>query len=240
MKMDTMTTQSSKILGIFGGMGPEATVDFYRQVILLTPAECDQDHIPTLIYSLPQVPDRTAAIRTGDNRIIPFLVEGVTRIERAGASHICIPCNTVHVYYDHMQAAVSIPILHLIRETVSAIRITHPTIQKVGLLATSGTLQSGVYETEFTAAGLTTIKPDDNVEQDQVMRAVYGIKSGEDKQTAEDLLAAAGNHVVDKGAEIIVLGCTEIPLAFNAERARVPVVNATEVLARAAVRLFMS
>ncbi len=225
----------SVVLGIFGGMGPEATADCYRKVVAATPVSKDQDHIPTLIYSLPQVPDRTTAIRTGDRSIVPWLVEGVTRLERAGASFIIIPCNTAHYYYDDMQRAVRIPILNMIRETVAETARRHPEARRIGLLATSGTIASRLYEREFAARGIATIVPDSMTEDTVVMRAVRSIKAGEDKKLAEDLLARAADGLVASGSEVLVLGCTETPLAFNPERAKVPVVDATRVLARAAV-----
>ena len=227
-----------KILGIFGGMGPEATVDFYQRVIKLTPAKQDQDHIPTLIYSLPQVPDRTHCIKNQDLSIVPYLVEAVTRLEEAGASFICIPCNTAHYFYDYMREAVSVPVLHMIRETVKKIKTEYSGIKEIGLLATSGTLQSKVYEKEFAANDFTVILPDDEIQTNNIMKAIYGIKAGKDKKTSEDLLTEAGNHVIKKGAGLIVLGCTEIPLAFNPKRVSVPVVNATEVLSQAAIRMY--
>lgn len=226
------------ILGIFGGMGPEATADLYHQIVRLTPAETDQEHIPTLIYSLPQVPDRMASIRNQDLSIVPYLVEGVTRLEDAGASFIVIPCNTVHYFYDYMQDAVSIPIIHMIRETVNEVTRLYPDLERIGLLATTGTLESRLYEDELVKNGYQVVLPDDSVEIELVMKAVFGIKSGSDKQTNEDLLAKAGDHLVKKGAELIVLGCTEIPLAFNPTRAEVPVVNATKVLAEKAVQTY--
>lgn len=227
-----------KILGIFGGMGPEATVDFYQRVIKSTPAQKDQDHIPTLIYSLPQVPDRTHCIKNQDLSIIPYLIEAVTRLEKAGASFICIPCNTAHYFHDDMKEAVSIPVLHMIRETVYKITTEYPEIKEIGLLATSGTLQSRVYEKEFASNDFSVILPDDQIQTNKIMKAIYGIKAGKDKKTCEDLLTEAGNHVIEKGANLIVLGCTEIPLAFNPKRVSVPVVNATEVLAKAAIRMY--
>jgi len=223
------------VLGIFGGMGPEATADCYRKIIVATPARRDQDHIPTLIYSLPQVPDRTTAIRTGDRGIVRWLVEGVTRLEKAGASFIVIPCNTAHYFYDDMKKAVKIPIVHMIRETVAETVRRHPEVKRVGLLATSGTIATGLYEREFAARGVETVTPDAEVEEKSVMEAIRAIKAGEEKQRAEDLLAGAADHLVEKGAQVIVLGCTETPLAFNPGRARAPVVDATRVLAQAAV-----
>ena len=230
--------EDKTILGIFGGMGPEATAELYRQIIRLTPAERDQDHIPALIYSLPQVPERTASIRRGDTSIVSYLVEGVTRLEKAGASFIAIPCNTVHYYYDRMQEAVGIPIIHMIRETANEVKLGYPDAGRIGLLATSGTIESGLYEKELTAVGLTVILPDKEIVEKKVMKAVFGIKSGADKAIPEDLLAEAGRHLVDKGAEVIILGCTEIPLAFNPGRVSVPVIDATRVLAERSIQMY--
>jgi len=228
------------ILGIFGGMGPEATADLYRDIIAITPAEKDQDHIPTLIYSLPQVPDRMASIRTNDGRITPYLVEGVTRLEQSGASFIAIPCNTVHYFYEEMQQAVSIPIIHMIKATSLEVARVYPQVRKVGLLATTGTIESKLYEGVLEKMGFEVIVPDDSIEHHKVMKAVEGIKAKTDPQLNEDLLFEAAEHLVNKGAELLVLGCTEIPLAFNPRRTEVPVVNATRVLAETAVRMYDS
>lgn len=231
----------SRILGILGGMGPEATANLYQEIVRLTPAKKDQDHIPTLIFSFPQVPDRTAAIKNRDRSIVPYLVEGATRLEKAGASFVVIPCNTAHYFHADIQAAVKIPVLHMIREAVQAVIDRHPDCRRVGLLATDGTISSGLYEKEFRARNIAVIYPDARVQKDCVMEALYGpagIKAGGDRQASEDLLFAAGRDVERQGAQVIVLGCTEIPLAFNPQRASVPVVNATRVLAKAAIREF--
>ncbi|HOT97356.1 MAG TPA: amino acid racemase [bacterium] len=223
------------ILGIFGGMGPEATANLYQLVVERTPATRDQEHIPTLIYSLPQVPDRTTAILSGDPSILPFLKEGVTRLEKAGASYIAIPCNTVHYYYDQMQGSVKIPIIHMIRETAEEVKTRYPQAKKVGLLATSGTISTGLYEKEFAARGIEVVVPTKNILENYVMKAVYLIKAHGDKQQAEEWLCLAGKELEHDGAEVVVLGCTEIPLAFNPKRSGVPVVSATRVLADRAI-----
>ncbi len=226
------------ILGIFGGMGPAATADLYRQIVEMTPATKDQDHLPTLIYSQPRIPDRIASIRSGDRSIIPWLVEGVQRLERAGASFIAIPCNTVHYYYEDMQAAVGIPIIHMIRETAAEVKARYPGVKDVGLLATSATIETRLYEEELEKLGFRVLVPDERVQEEQVMRAVFGIKAAVPMQENEDLLALAGQSLVDRGAELLILGCTEIPLAFNPDRVDIPVVNATRVLAQRSIDLF--
>lgn len=229
---------SRQLLGIFGGMGPEATSDLFRSVIKETPAEKDQDHIPTLVYSLPQVPDRMASISNGDPAIIPYLVEGVKLLEDAGAVVIAIPCNTVHYYYKIMSDTVNVPIINMISETVSWVKQYYPDATKIGLLATTGTISTGLYGDELKRQGFSVIVPDDEIEINYVMKAVFGIKSGIDIKVNEDLLAVASDNLIQKGAEVIILGCTEIPLAFNPDRSDVPVVNATKVLALKAIDRF--
>lgn len=226
------------ILGIFGGMGPEATADLYKQIVNLTPATKDQEHIPTFIYSLPQVPDRIASIDNQDPAIIPVITAAVQRLEKSGASFIAIPCNTVHYYYNDMQNAVSIPIIHMIKETVIEVNKKYPKVKRIGLLATSGTIKTQLYNNELKANGFEVIVPNDNIEEEKVMKAVWGIKSGVEQQINEDLLAIAGQHLIDNGAELLILGCTEIPLAFNPNRSSVPVVNATKVLAERAISMY--
>lgn len=231
-------TESRPLLGIFGGMGPEATSDIFRSIIMLTPAEKDQDHIPTLVYSLPQVPDRMSSINNNNPAIIPYLVEGVQLLENSGAIVISIPCNTVHYYYDIMADTVDVPIINMIEETVKEVKLNYPGIKKVGLLATTGTISTGLYEDELIKSGFELVVPEDSIENDFVMKAVFGIKSGIDRKTNEDLLAVAGENLISKGAELIILGCTEIPLAFNPERSNVPVVNATEILAKRSIDMY--
>lgn len=226
------------ILGIFGGMGPEATADLYKQILELTPAEKDQQHIPTLIFSNPQVPDRMESIANGGEFIKPYLRFSVKKLESAGASFIAIPCNTVHYFYDYMQGSVDIPIIHMIRETAEEVAEKYPDAKKVGLLATTGTIESGLYNKELEAKGYEVLTPTDSILTNMVMKAVYGIKAKSDPQLNENLLAIAGQYLADIGAEVIVLGCTEIPLAYNPERVDLPVVNATRVLAERAIEKF--
>lgn len=225
-----------RTVGIFGGMGPEATANFYAEIVRLTPAKKDQEHLPVLIYSLPQVPDRSSCIASGSREIVPYLTHAVKKLERGGASFIAIPCNTVHYYHADMQRAVRIPVLNMITEAADAIKREYPQASTVGLLATSGTVRTKLYEDELTKRGLKVVLPDETTQQCCVMDAVYSIKSGGSKNTQADLLARAGSKLIQSGADVLLLGCTEIPLAFDVKRSRVPVVNATQVLASAAIR----
>lgn len=228
------------IMGIFGGMGPGATADLYQKVVDGTPAKIDQEHIPTIIFSNPKVPDRTASIEGSDGGklIKPYLRYSVRKLEAAGASFIAIPCNTVHYYYDYMQESVNIPIINMIRETAIEIAKNYPNVKKIGLLATTGTIGTGLYNKELAAKGFEVITPDDSIEINMVMKAIYGYKSKTDPQVNEDLLAIAGQHLADKGAEIIVLGCTEIPLIYNPARVNLPMVSASKVLLDRSIEMY--
>lgn len=179
------------VLGILGGMGPEATADLYKNVVRLTPASKDQEHIPTVIFSLPQTPDRVASIMSGDTAIYAYLREGVQLLEKSGATCIAIPCNTVHYFYDYMDSQTDVPIIHMIKETVTEIKKEHPNIKRVGLLATSGTIKTRLYQNELEKRGYEIVVPDSAVITDNVMKAIYGIKSRTDHQENEDLLAEA-------------------------------------------------
>lgn len=226
------------IMGIFGGMGPEATADLYKQVLDITPATNDQEHIPAIIFSNPKVPDRMESIANGGEFIKPYLGFSIQKLEQAGASFIAIPCNTVHYFYDFMSESVEIPIIHMIRETAAEVAEKYPGAKKVGLLATTGTIETGLYNWELEKKGYDVITPSDSILMNMVMKAVYGIKSKTEPKLNEDLLAAAGHHLAERGAEVIVLGCTEIPLAYNPDRVDLPVVNATKVLAEKSVETY--
>jgi aspartate racemase len=239
---DSIPDGDEFIMGIFGGMGPDATADLYQKVVSYTPARFDQEHIPTIIFSNPKVPDRTTSIENNDGGklIKPYLRYSVRKLESAGASFIAIPCNTVHYYYDYMQESVNIPIINMIRETAIELANNYPDVKKVGLLATTGTIGTGLYHKELEAKGFEVITPHDSIEINMVMKAIYGFKSKSDPQVNEDLLAIAGQHLSDMGAEIIVLGCTEIPLIYNPARVDLPMVSASKVLLDRSIEMYQT
>lgn len=225
-----------KIIGVLGGMGPAATADFYQKLIQVTPAKTDQDHLKVLIYSNPHIPDRTAAIRGEGPDPLPALVGSAEALIRAGADFLTIPCVTAHHFFDGLQAAVSVPILHLIRETVAAVGVEHPTLRRFGLLATSGTLQSRLFEAKFEPQGLTILTCERGIQETCVMEAIYAVKKGESLDRSRHLIQKAANNLLDRGAQAVIAGCTEIPLILREGDLSVPVIDPTWHLARAAVR----
>jgi len=223
-----------RIIGILGGMGPEATVDFFREIIRLTPVRTDQEHIPVLIHSDPRVPERTAAILGTGEDPTPYLLSGALTLEKAGAGIIAVPCNTAHYFLPRIRGRVGIAILDMIEETFHASRASVPDAAAVGLLATRGTVTSGVYRDVFARHGVEILTPDAK-DQDRVQEAILEIKAGSYDRSRRDTFEAVGARLVSAGARAVILGCTEIPLGFKAEGVDYPVVNATRVLAQAAV-----
>jgi aspartate racemase len=225
-----------EIIGVLGGMGPAATADFFGKLLRATPARSDQEHLPVLIYSNPQIPDRTAAIRGEGPDPLPELVRSAEALVRAGASFLAIPCVTAHAFFEPLQRAVAVPILHLVDETVRFVRTERPGIRQIGLLATTGTVQSRLFHARFEPHGLTVLTCDPAIQADTVMAAIYGIKGTGTLPRSRALIQEAGHSLIAKGAEAIVAGCTEVPLILQDGDLPVPVIDATWILAQAAVR----
>jgi aspartate racemase len=223
-----------RIIGILGGMGPEATADFYQEIIRLTPAKRDQDHIPVLMYSNPQIPERTAGI-TGDGEDpTPCLLDSARLLEKAGAGIIAVPCNSAHYFLPRVRPYLNIPILDMIEETFRSTSTLIGDAKAVGLLATQGTVASGVYHDAFARYGVQVLVPD-AADQKLIQEAIFLIKAGRYDRNRQDTFEKIGFMLASAGAKAIILGCTEIPLAFKVDRVDYPVVNATRVLAQAAV-----
>ena len=223
-----------KIIGIIGGMGPAATVDLYAKIIASTVAASDQEHLHVIIDSNSGIPDRTSAILGQGEDPLPALVTTARTLERAGAQVLAIPCNTAHWYYDGIQAAVGVPVLNMIRETVGYIARQYPSLEHIGLMATTGTLKTGLYDRALGGAGLTVIRPEPE-EQDTLMRAIYqGVKVGRLAE-AEALASDVARRLAECGAQVLLLGCTELPIALRQARLPAPTIDPTHVLARAAV-----
>jgi aspartate racemase len=228
--------RNRKVIGVLGGMGPAATADFFQKLIRVTPAKSDQEHLQVLIYSNPQIPDRTAAVRGEGPDPLPVLVASAEVLVQGGADLIAIPCVTAHYFYDALQRAVAVPILHLVGETVTAMLALHPAVRRVGLLATTGTLQARLFDVFFEPRGLELLRPDPEIQATLVMETLYRVKAAGAHPTLRQRIRDAAEHLHRRGAEVIVAGCTEVPLILQDGDLAIPVVDATLVLAEAAVR----
>ncbi len=222
-----------RMLGVLGGMGPLASAEFMRALTLETPAERDQDHIPTVLWSDPRVPDRTAARNHGGPDPLPFLLRGIRGLEAAGCGAIAIPCNTAHGWFEAMQAATTLPILHIVDAAAEDLRAQGVTPgSHIGLMGTTATLAMRLYQERL---GIECITPSDAMMQSHVMPAVGLVKANRVAEAYAPLAEVARNlHA--QGAAAVVLGCTEIPLGIAAGPALpFPVVDTVAALARSAI-----
>lgn len=223
-----------KTIGIIGGMGPLATCDLFRKIIEITDACKDQDHVRVCIDSNTEIPDRTAAILHGGADPVPELIKSALRLQGMGADVLIMPCNTAHYFYHQVSRFAEVPYLNMLEETADAIQ--KKGIHKVGLLATDGTIQSGVYKAVFDKAGIEMVTPDDKG-QACVMSLIYdGVKAGNYSIDTSGFLAAV-EDLQCRGAEVMVLGCTELPCAMDLFRFDFPAIDPTLVLASRALQL---
>lgn len=222
------------LVGVLGGMGPAATARFFDLLVAATPASSDQDHLPVVIWSDPRVPDRTAALTHDGPDPTPCLEMGGRALVSAGAHVVAIPCNTAHAFIGGLDAHLGVPVLDMVEETAAAAVARQPSPQTAGLLATDGTLLAGLYHEAFAKRGIPLLVPEPD-EQARVMRAIRAVKAGDlgvtQRQEAADLL----NALVSKGADVVVLGCTELPLLLE-DQPRVQAIDSLQCLADAVVR----
>lgn len=226
-------------LGVIGGMGPLATADFLAKLVENTPARIDQEHIPVLLYGDCTIPDRTANIVGTGPSPLPKLLAGIEFLNQSGVKAICIPCNSAHCWYDDLAAASGVTVFHIVKASAQQVRKKRPDAKAVGVLSTFGTHQMGIYRNTLADMGFTVVTPTDEEFSQLVSPAIALIKSNQ-LDAAERLFAQASANLVERGAEIIVLGCTEIPIGMRQQYRQNPAlfVDSTEALALAVVEFF--
>lgn len=222
-----------KTIGILGGMGPAATCDLMLKIIGFTAASCDQEHIPMLADVNTRIPDRTAAILSGGADPLPEMLASAGRLKAAGADFLIMPCNTAHYFYDRIQEKIIIPLLHMPRLTAEVLKKAG--VKKACVLATDGTVQSGVYGQALAREGIEPVYPEPE-DQKQIMRLIYdGVKARRmplDEIPVRDIMTRARAA----GAEKFLLACTELPLAFQELGISEDCLDPTRVLALAAAQ----
>lgn len=222
------------LIGVLGGMGPLATVDFMEQIILLTStagATSDQQHLPMLVANLPHTPDRSLCMLGLGADPLPALLEGIDLLNRNGVELIAIPCNSAHVWYDAMRAHSSVPILHIVETCIAAVP---PGARKVAVLATGGTLSSGLFQQRLVARDIEPVVPN-AITQAHIDACILAVKAGDLDESAGHLTAAL-DEFISRGADAAVMGCTEIPLAArHIVKPALTLVDSTLELARATV-----
>lgn len=220
-----------KVIGIIGGMGPMATVDIFRKIVSMTEAENDAQHIHILIDNDTAIPDRTEAILHGGTSPVPYIIASARRLEAMGADLLVMPCNTGHFFHEEISAGCSVPLLSMPEETAAAVKAMG--LSCVGLLATDGSVKSYFLDRAFDRFGIKLLRPDDAA-QKEVMRLIYDeVKAG--LVPHPQRLFPALDAMSTDGAEGFVLGCTELPIAFEGVDGY-RFIDPTAILAAAAIK----
>jgi aspartate racemase len=227
---------AEKVIGIIGGMGPEATIDLFRKIVKATPARTDQEHLRILIDCNPKIPDRVKAIFEQKESPVAALIAAAKNLERSGAGLLLIPCNAAHYYHGEVAKKVSVPVLHMIEETARYCRRKFPRLKTFGLLAGSSTVVLDLYAKAFAKVRKKVLNPRPET-QDKIMHCIYKIKAGNmGAQVREELLRAA-QELAEAGAQAILLGCTEVPLVLQDGDLPLPFIDPTRVVAEISVAM---
>jgi aspartate racemase len=216
----------SLVLGVLGGMGPAATLDFLKNLQDFTPAQGDADHIRVLMDLNPKVPDRnTMGTAAGVT-----LAEMAGALAGAGAQVLAMPCNTAHAHADLIQRASGLPLIDLIGEGAKAARLSGA--RRVGVLGTKGALRLYREYLAAQALGMVSLAPE---RQEAFMATIYRIKSGDVGEATHDAMVGYAKELIADGAEAVIAGCTEAPLVMGPDDIRVEFIDPGELLARRCV-----
>ncbi|USG99072.1 amino acid racemase [Thermococcus argininiproducens] len=222
-----------RVIGILGGMGPLATVELFRRIVLKTPAKKDQDHPRIIIYNNSKIPDRTAYILGKGENPLPELIESAKKLEAWGADFIIMPCNTAHYFAEEIQKAINIPFIDMVEETAEYIK--NLGLKKVGILATDGTIKGMVYHRALLSRGIKIAVPNEK-DQKSLMDAIYdGIKAGNIEWGRSEMLKVAKK--LEKRVDGLIAGCTEVSVGLRQEDFKIPLIDPMDVIAEKAVKL---
>lgn len=232
-----MQPSNDRVLGVLGGMGPLASAQFMLRLTLLTPATRDQEHIPTILWSDPRVPDRTKGKLSGGDDPLPWLLRGINGLRQAGCGAIAIPCNTAHGWFEPMVEAAGVPILHIVDAAATDLRRLGVGRGTIGLMGTQATLNMRLYQERLSDQGWDCMTPSQD-QMDRLVTPAIALVKANRVADAFAPLAEVVNDLAARGASAVVLGCTEIPLGIQAgpvEALKAPVVDTIDALARASI-----
>lgn len=234
-----MNQGGSKVIGILGGMGPEATADLFLKIIRLTPASRDQDHIRVIIDSNPKIPDRTAYILGKGEDPFPALLETALNLKKAGVNFIIMPCNTAHYFLERLEKETGLPFISIVDAAVEELKIKIASPAKVGILATDGTIKAEIYHKGLKREGFIPVVPSDE-KQKVVMKCIYeGVKAGKISE-AREWIKEPLKELANLGVKAMILGCTELPILVSGDYYNgIIIVDATMALAKKAVDFAM-
>lgn len=225
-----------KAVGVIGGLGPRATVEFMRRILDITPARQERDHLRLIVDSNPKVPDINAAALDLGPSAAPDLIASALRLQKSGADFVVMVCNAAHIYQSDIIQALSIPFVSMIDEAVSAIKTHHPHCKRVGILATDGCLRTQIYQRGLEQHQLVPILLNEP-QLAKFMVTIRAIKAGEIGEQSKAGLLDSVSELVALKAEIVILACSEIGLVDLDGDAEVPLLDPSHALADASVRM---
>ncbi len=226
-----------KRLGVLGGMGPAASAEFMVRLVAQTPAKRDQDHIPTILWSDPTVPDRSTSMRNGDDKPLPYLLQGIQGLVSAGCNLIVIPCNTAHLWFKEMekQASWHARIVHIVDSVADALRDVNVVNSKIGVMGTQATSELGLYQYRLNKLGWNCIVPTKE-EMDTLVQPAIDLIKANQIAAAHPMLMTVIHSLIGRGATAVVLGCTEIPLSIKEDIVQdTPIINSIDSLVKSAI-----
>lgn len=226
-----------RFLGVLGGMGPMASAAFMARLTALKHVSNEQEHVPALLWSDPRVPGRPEGYAKRGPDPLPWMINGLRRLEQAGAKAMVIPCNTAHLWYDDMVAAIGVPVLHIVDAVVADLRRQGVTKGPVGVMATETTLKLRLYQRQLEALGYDCLVLDADLHAKYCANPIALVKENRFEQALGPVVDGV-NVLKSQGAEAVVLACTELPLALPlAQRADLGVVvsDSIDALALAAI-----
>lgn len=226
-----------KTIGILGGMGPEATLLFFKKILVNTKATKDQEHARLIIYNDPKIPERLPAIEGKGENPLSMMVKGIYSLKRAGADFVVIPCVTAHYFLPQLQKRQILPIISIIESTVYYIKKNYPSIKCVGLMAALGTIKTELFQKELARKKISPLISDDS-DLEKIQNNIFAIKntSLSNRSKIKRELIKIGQKLIKKGAQGIIIGCTELPILLTPECFNVPAFDVLDILARTALQ----
>ena len=222
-----------KVIGILGGMGPEATTELFYRIVKGTSVKKDQDHLRIIIDNNPKIPDRTEAIINGGPSPLAEMAKTARNLEKAGADFIIMPCNAAHFYYEDLKKIAHIPILNMIELTTNTIGKNYPKAKNVGVIATNGTIKTKIYDKGLGKIGVKVTYPPSDL-QSAVMEAVYShIKAGRVEDGRANIVKVA--KYLAQCSDLVISGCTEVSLVLKNVHLSVPIIDPLQILAEVAM-----
>lgn len=231
--------KSRHVLGIIGGMGSVAGSYFLNRVVELTPAKTDQEYIETIVHNNSRIPDRTQSILHGGPSPVPELKRSVALLEQFGADHIVLACMTSHYFIPELQRATKATVLDGIQETVAHLRSQFPGVKRAGIIASTGNIKLEMFQRRLKEANIESVIMNDQEQMEHFTEPIYadwGIKAGYITGRPKDRLVEAVSILHGRGAEVIIAGCSELPLVLKQNELPVPIIDSIDVLILAAVR----